>query len=499
LGDLSGKNLFFKNAVVSWTMQILVVIAGFIVPRQIDRTLGPEELGIWDLGWATVRYMAVTGMGVASALNRYVGLYRASNDSYNLMKVATAAYVWQHFVALVVVLISLLVSLSLPYWANISDPEALYRAQVVLFLLGFSLAIKMMFDYAGGIMTGYHLWWMHNSLFAVQDFILALAFLLALFFGGTLYSLAIIVVVVSFLVGLVRVYLIKRHCSEVKINLKEYSNSTSFDLLKFGLKNFVSNLSSLLVFQTAAVLLVAFVNPIALAIFNRSMALVKQLNVLILKVATMFVPMTSSLIGMEQKEEANQMLIKVSFSGMCLTLPPTIVLFIFGDIVVDFWMGGDYTNKLLIQILTIGSIIPLASTGVYTVLAGFNRHGRISLASLWVTILSIVVMIPICHYYGWSVITVAALTAVAWTSGSVFPIPFYLKKDFTISASAFLYSFFVKPILINLPIIAAFFVCRLFYDKAEYWYAALFGLIGSGLSLAVVWFFVIKTFSSKEA
>ncbi|MDG1226318.1 MAG: hypothetical protein P8P11_07195, partial [Burkholderiales bacterium] len=59
--DVIGKAQFSYNVVVYWFAQILVIASGFIVPRQISDNLGIEILGVWDIGWATYNYLAITG------------------------------------------------------------------------------------------------------------------------------------------------------------------------------------------------------------------------------------------------------------------------------------------------------------------------------------------------------------------------------------------------------------------------------------------------------
>ena len=52
--DLTGRDRLVSNVLFSWGGNFVFIIAGFIMPRMIDRRLGQELLGIWDFAWSLV-------------------------------------------------------------------------------------------------------------------------------------------------------------------------------------------------------------------------------------------------------------------------------------------------------------------------------------------------------------------------------------------------------------------------------------------------------------
>ncbi len=417
--------------------------------------------------------MTLTGFGVGSALNRYIGMYRAAGDSQLLVRITTAAFVWQTFVAVLVLLVTLGLSLSLPYWAEISDPSAMKDAQLVLFLLGLSLAIKMQFDHTGGVLTGYHLWWLLNGLIAFQDFALAILMVSILLLGGSLVHMAITVVVVSLVVTFIRFRLVKKYCPESVVDFKQWEPKLARQLLAYGVKNVVARIPQVLIFQTAAMLLVAFVNPAALALFNRGVALIRQIDVLVKKIVTMFVPITSSLIGMKKKEEARGLLIQSNQMSMCLTLPGVIVLCMFGDVILGIWMGEDYAYRPLMVSLALGAIIPIGTSGTHSVMAGFNAHGKMVVYGLLVTLCILLAGGVTIHSYEWSILSVAILCSLAWSAGKLVTMPYFLKRYFGIGYIEYFKDGILSPALKNLPLILFMAMAREFL---EYGYLLLMAL-----------------------
>lgn len=487
MNDKSGKRQFVLNAFVSWGVHIFIIIAGFIVPRQIDRSLGAEQLGIWDFGWSTVQYMTLTGFGVGAALNRYVSMYRAADDNVLLVRVTTTAFVLQAFLAIIVLLITIGICLTLPYWAQINGEDALHESQVVTFLLGVSLTIKMLFDYTGGVLSGYHYWWILNSLIAFQDFMLAVVMVGILLLGGDLIDLATAVVVVSCVIAVARLYLARRFCSEAAIDYTQWRKSQAKELLLFGIKNLVSRSNQIVLFQSAAMLLIAFVGPTALALFNRCLALIRHIDVFLRKLISMLVPITSGLIGMKKADEAKRMLIQATQLSMCLTLLGIMLISIFGDIILELWMGSDYASRTLMIILATGAIVPLGTSGSHSILAGFNLHGKMVLYTLVLTITFMIVGSFIVDAVEWNVINVAILCAFSWSFSKILTLPYYVKKNFGIGYLSYARQVAVKPLLLNIPYMILLFIARVLYSKDQF---ALMSMVAIGsfvVTMLIYW------------
>ncbi|MHC5062326.1 MAG: hypothetical protein ACYTFK_14830, partial [Planctomycetota bacterium] len=50
--DLTGRDRLVSNVIFNWAAYSVFIVAGFIMPRLIDRRLGQELLGIWDFAWS---------------------------------------------------------------------------------------------------------------------------------------------------------------------------------------------------------------------------------------------------------------------------------------------------------------------------------------------------------------------------------------------------------------------------------------------------------------
>src|SRR3954462_344640 len=93
--DLSGRDRLVWNVVASWAGHVVFIVAGFIMPRQIDRHVGQVGLGVWDFGWTAVNYFSLAQIGVGVSVNRYVARYRAARDTEGLGRLISSVILLQ--------------------------------------------------------------------------------------------------------------------------------------------------------------------------------------------------------------------------------------------------------------------------------------------------------------------------------------------------------------------------------------------------------------------
>ena len=112
--DRTGRSRLVSNVLFTWAGQMVFFVSGFIMPRLIDHKLGHEVLGVWDYSWAAVTYFRFVDMGVTASVNRYVGRYWGVDDIPSINRVVSSATFALCIGAVVIVLGTIGVALSLP-------------------------------------------------------------------------------------------------------------------------------------------------------------------------------------------------------------------------------------------------------------------------------------------------------------------------------------------------------------------------------------------------
>ncbi|MEM9173534.1 MAG: hypothetical protein AAGA84_12610 [Pseudomonadota bacterium] len=487
--DLTGLDRLGKNVAVSWGAYLCVLVVGFLIPRQISDSLGPASLGIWDLGWATVRYLALANVGIGGSVSRYVGLHRAAGDHVALVQSVTAISIIQNIIAAFAMVAAAIAAALIVHWIELPSAERATEAFWVLFLLCGSVAVRMVGNPAGGILAGCHRTDLQHGINAAMDILLAVLMVTTLSFGGGLISLALVVFGVSAVVTIFRMVMARIICPEAAFSFKEWRLKRGLKLLKFGGKSSISVAPDVLVFQAVTIFLTASAGPAAVAVLARGIALIRHCELLVRRTATLLVPITSSLIGMDKRDEARDMVFNIGGVGLALTLPMMLVLVFFGDVVLQIWMGDGYANQQMMWCLVAGTLLPVSQLGTTSVLAGMNAHGKVAIASL---ITSSVVLLAGAAavemgFWDWSIISAALLIGASWTLGKGVVIPIFLKLHFGISLVKYTLRSFVRPALMNVPLAGLMYLARQQFDADRWVVAAACVAIGGLLTLVIYW------------
>lgn len=489
--DLTGRTQFAKNLTITWIAHLFVVVAGFIVPRQMSDTFGPAVLGLWDLGWVTVNYLSLTNFGVAPALSREVAFLRSSGDSDKLRITCTTVYILQAFMALFVAVVALFATGHIAEIVIRDDPQMVEQATTVLRLLLLSLATKMLAMPSGGVLTGCHRWDLQNGLNGIHDFCLAAALLYCLWHEAPLTHLAWVVLYAAIILSLARTALARWKFPEIRLLSGRWDSIVAKKILVFGGNTLLIQLPSIITFQTIALFLTSAMGPSALAIINRSVALTRHIEQAIQKVAGMFSPMTSGAIGLDSNANKYDLLVKGARDCMLIALPGAIVLGFVGDLLVYLWMGPEYSNHLLTIILAFGCVLPFTQVGTTSVLIGLDAHGRMAKWTITATLISVALGIVIAYMIGWSIIVAATVLSVSRTIGTGITVQIYVARLCSVSWWKFFSDTLRFPLMLNMPFLVLMASSRFAFDLGH-WH---FSLLLSFLAFAItIYIYFLKVF-----
>lgn len=486
--DLTGQDRFTWNLMVSWASQLVLVFSGFIMPRLVDEKVGQVALGIWDFGWSFVSYLALLGFGMGACFNRYIAKHRSAGDFIKLNEVANSAVFVQLVVSSAVTLCTILFYFLLPVFFSESLKENTEMAQWVVLFLGFSLSVGMAAGSAKGLLTGYHRWDIHNSLHA-GDSLFSLALMVSLLF---LTDLGVVGMAIGYLIStivfeVIRFIFVARICKEFQFNLKVANWSTSLEMFIFSIKSMLSNLPPILLLQSINIILVSAIGPAALAVFARPMALTRQIKTFMTKFTLMLTPTTGSMQGAGDNKAIKTLFINTTKLSFAFALPSLGFLFIYGDVVLQYWMGNDYALWPLMMILALGQLLPMAQDTSIRILMGLNQHGKISIFAFIAVFVIFVISLLFLGVNNWELTTAALLFVVPMNIVYGFIVPIYTCRQLKLSWLGYVQSSFIKPLLYIMPFLGLLAWSRHAYDLNDS-VTAIATLVSAGIVTIIIYF-----------
>ena len=486
--DFSGRDRFTSNLLHSWAGYSIILVAGFIGPRLIDQSLGQEELGIWDFSWSLVNYLNLAMLGLGSSINRYVAKYRAAGDNPRLNGTVSTVFYLQIVVATLVLLSAGTLGWITPSLSNNSLGEHTTTAQWTVALLGATLAVNMAFDVFRGILTGCHRWDLHNRINASSQFVELVGMLVILLGGGGLRLLGLNALCVAIATGFVRVWISLKVCSDLSINFRLFRWKIAKEMSFFGIKSIVLELPSLLLVQTINIFILLNLGPVSLAIFSRSVALVRHTEAFMGKFSFILTPTVGSLQGMGKEEELRLFFLESTRYGVAFAAPILFLLIFNGDILLQVWMGEHYVHGSILTILAMGYFLPTAQNSIREILQGMNAHGKVGLINCCIAFGCFLAGFTLLQIKGWTINNAAALLALSFSASLGITPAIYACHKLKVRYAHYLRHSIIPPLLCNGVFIACMLAGRRIFSENM----ILAGIVGSIVGILLLIFLYMR-------
>lgn len=458
--DPTGRGRLVKNVLSSWGGHFVMIAAGFILPRMINDSLGQSRLGVWDFSWSFVAYFGLAQGGIVSSINRYVARHRASGDIQGINRVVSSVNCVLWIMSTVVMLLALSAAAIIPvFWhARLGGMES--DAQWCVLLLSLGLALELGSAGFAGVITGCHRWDIHNAVYAATCVITTTLMVTSVLLGGGLPELALSYAVGETVGRMARVVLAYRVCPGLSARFSNADWATAREMLHFGGKSFVPQLGDLLLNQTISMLLLSSMGPTMLAIYTRPRSLVRNVFVLVSKLAYVIIPTASSLHAVRREDELRTLFIRSARYGVYVALPLILTIGTLADDILHVWMGPAYVNGLLLNILAFGSLASITQQPMVSILSGLNAHGRSGLANLAASIVAVIAAIICIAWLNLGLIAAALCVAIPLTIVNGLYVPWNACRELHLSFTRFLREVWLAPIVVCSPFAALLLASR---------------------------------------
>jgi O-antigen/teichoic acid export membrane protein len=492
-GDLTGRNRLIWNVLTGWGGHGIFVLAGFVLPRLVDRHLGLSALGVWDFGWSLVTYFHLTQLGVGSAVNRYVAKYRAEGNTAELNRTVSSVLCLQLVAAGIIVALTAVATMLVPSLLGARARDLVADAQIVVLCLGLGLAVQTAFDAFRGVISGCHRWDLYNALNAGFYGATVVAMTVGLVLGGGLRSLAVAHLVGTVMTELARATLALRVCPELRIRRAHVDLARARCLLSFGGKFVVGILAHMATYQTTSLLIATHVAVGALALWSRPMALVRHAEVFVLKLANVLTPTASSLDARGRRHEVRNLVVAASRYSIAIALPPVVALAIVGDLLLWLWMGPAYARADLIALLALGHVMPIGHGLVWNVLTGLDRHGVPALLSVVSAGASVLLATLALGPLDWGLLGAGLAVSLPGTIVFGFVVPVYACRQLDLSPAEYFAAAWTRPLLCVAPFALCLAIARMVFEGSPLVVLAVGGGAGGTVLAVTYWRWLLPT------
>lgn len=491
--DVTGRERMTWNVLASWAGHLVFVIAGFTLPRVIDRQIGQESLGVWDFCWSLVSYFGLCEVGFGHSVQRFVAKYRAVGDVDGLCQTVTTVLCAQIVAALVVLVLTVAAAWATSTVFHESLADLIVEARWVVLFLGAGMAVQLVGNPFDAVIVGCHRWDVHNGIKSGFYAITVTVMIVALLMGGGLRSLAMASFCGTTLTELTRTVVVFRICPELRIRREDARWSVLRQQLAFGGKTLVPKMAGLLLNQTTSIMVIIYLGPAALALYSRPRALVRHVHTLVGKFAFVLTPMASSLQATSQNTELAALILKTTRYGAIIALPMIVMLVIMGGPLLALWMGPNYDAGLLMATLAVGSAASIVQQPIYSILSGMNVHGRVGLAQLSASGCALLLVFLVLARTDLGLIGIAIAVTVPLIIVNGIYVPWYACRRLKLSPWQFALNTVRGPLVAILPYALCLTIARVIFHEQPVLALSCGGVIGGVVLAITYWHYALPT------
>lgn len=480
-----------RNVLSSWAWQTVGVLASFIVPHLIDRRLGGDVLGIWDLGWSLCFYVGWMHLGITASVNRYVARYRTMADWDALNEIANTSFVMLAASFLIGAALAVVFSIAVPVLVPKASPEAVATGRWVIFLLALYSSIQLPSNVLNAVLTGCDRFDVLNLIRGTVDVLAAAVNIATLYAGFGLVLVAFTLLLGEVVSGVAKYFAARRICPELRFAPRRATRRAAGELLRFGGKTVLQGVFRGSLYQLNALMIAQWLMPQSLAIFSRQRSLVMNVMQFVRQYAQVFIPTSSALDAADDDQAQRRLLLQSSRWGLLVALPPLVLLACMGGPILNLWMGPAYEAPWVLGVLAVGHVLSVLQLSANAVLMGMNRHGRPVVFEVLTSLAGVLLGALLMRVFDLGIFGAAIAIALPLALFSGVVVPIYACELLRVRFGAFVREVALTPLVAVAPFAAVLIAARLaLADRPLAALAA--GLAVGGVVLAAVyWRFVL--------
>jgi O-antigen/teichoic acid export membrane protein len=487
----SGHRLFLRNVFSNWAGLVLNMATAFFMSPFLVRNLGDTWYGLWVLIRSTTGYMGLLDGGVRLAVVKYVAKMDALGDHRELNRTISTGMALYCAVAVVVMLGTIGLTFSFPYFFKV-PPEAIATARVVVLIAGASMAISLLTAVFGGILTGLQRYDISNQIGISTLLLRTVVTVVLIWQGYGIIALALTHLGIQLLTGYLTQRISFRLRPGMRMSAGDVNAQSAKTLYGYGFTTLVNSLADLFLFRTGELLAAMFLGPVAVTYFTIAATLMEYLHRIVITMAMTLHPYASAKEAKGDTQSIQASAIVGTKFCLLIALPVIAALLVMGDTFIAAWMGPRYALHAapLLFAMAVGRLFWISQAATFQVLLGTGRHKQLTFLNVLTGALSFLGGLALISRYGLIGMTIGAAIPLVLIHGVV--TPWYATRTLGISIRRYVGQGVLRPVVATIPFAAVVVCLDRMIQPAGLGAVAGIALLASPVFLLSAWLFAFN-------
>lgn len=493
-------NQLKAGAILSYVSLGLSNIVGLIYTPFMLQKLGESEYGLYALVASVVTYLTVLDFGFGNAIVRYTAKFRAEE------KVEEQYAMFGMFILLYsgIGVIAFIAGLGLYFnvdslFGKTMTPEEIDKAQQMMLLLVFNVAVTFPLSIFGSIITAYENFIFQKVINIIRTILNPIAIVIMLLMG---YK-AVGMVVITTVFNLITLFINWWYCT-YRLKIKIVYNQNDWCLLK-NIALFSVNVGLFYMIDKFYLTYGQFYLGVACGTIAISLfAVILQLRGYFVNLSWaltgVLLPKFTSLMVEDNRKAISDYFLKISFFQGVMAYLLLSVFYIFGASFIDLWIGETYKDVYLGSLILLTPIAVVSTqTAVHPIFQALNLQKYQNV--IYVLVLILVVSLSYILIPRYAHLGASAALAIATFVGEILLASFIYSRILKLQMLRY---WSIQLLLIGLNGLIYLFASFIFGFKVEchslweFSYKLLLYLLFYATTAGFVLFFIYKNIFMKK-
>jgi O-antigen/teichoic acid export membrane protein len=446
---------FLTNVLWSWTGVAASLFQGIIITRFLIQSLGVEHYGIWLQVFSILNYFWYFDLGLNTAVTNFCARFSAVRNHAKINEVISTSVFYFSLIALLVWSLSPVLAVNAHRFFKVRPEDQAEFATLIL-ITGISWGLCIMLHLFLSALDGFQRFDLTGRVMVTQVALRSIGYYVALKTHHGLVTMAEVFVATQILGYCLNFLNFRRVFPQLRLSPASVNLPMFRDILRYGLKSFVANGSTLMLNQGGGLMVGHYLGESAVGFYLQPTKLLEQAIDAVSRIGMVTRSSAAELSVTARRDATIALGIYSNRYSLTLFMPLACYLLVYGRELIFKWLGPEMAERsapLLPVFILSYSLVLAAQFNSSSLLFGVNRHGGYARGLVVESLLYIAALAWAVPRYGiWGAAWVSAILMIAVRGIYT---PWLVARALDFSFLSYMGGIYARPLLVGLPVVAA--------------------------------------------
>lgn len=443
---------FVLNVLWSWTGVAASFFTGFVVTPIVIRKLGAEQYGIWLQVFSILEYFFFFDLGFNPAITNFCARFLAVKDHLKINQAINTALFYFSLVAVAVWLTTPVLAVRAARFFKVAEADR-HEFSTLVLITGLSWGLQIMLHLFLSALDGFQRFDLTSRVMVLQVALRSAGYFIVLQLGYGLLPMAEIYVATQLLGYGLNFMNFRRVFPHLRLGPEYVSRAMFTDILRYGLKSFVANGSTLVLAQSGTLTVGHYLGETAVGYFGLPSRMLQQAADIVSRIGIVTRSSAAELTATSRREETIALGVYANRYSLTLFMPLAVFLLVYGRPLLLRWVHNpamvEHSAPLLPVFLLSYSLVLAAQFSSSSLLYGVGRHGGYARGLVVEAVLYVIALIWVLPRYG--ILGAAWVSAVLMIAVRGLYTPWLVSRALDYSFLAYMRRIYLRPLLVAAP------------------------------------------------